>query len=567
MPDSAGPNPSTLGGPPAPGSDTLPGPAQRRFVLAASVLGSSMAFMDSTAVTLALEAIQEDLDAGLGEMLWIVNAYTLLLGALVLIGGALGDKIGRRSVYTGGLALFAVASLICARSPDPTTLIIARGLQGIGAALLTPTSLAMLSAAYPREQRGRALGAWSAASALTMAAGPPLGGFLVETLSWRWIFLMNLPIAGLAIAFTLLKAPPSNAASEVGALDWRGALLVGLGLGLVAYGLIEWAEGESAAIWIALSMIVGAVGLAAFIRHETRIPAPMVSPELLVGRSFLGINSYSFLMYGACSGVFIFFPYVLIEAHGHSAFGVALSLLPFALVVGGLSSWVGGLADRFGPRVLLIVGAVVTSAGFGLMGVAAWGGSLIYGAAPAMALFGVGMAFTVPCTSTFVFKMAPENAEGAASGVNNAVGRVAGLFGVAVFGVVAAASFRGVLARMPELSGAAFGKAPPEALGEGLFAAYRQAVVSGFTSITITAITFGLASAAIAMIFLPKQCERGAEKDESEPLGDIGGGIGRDGVQSANVIDGSERFDDQRGPADGSSTDPSKRGGSAQFGS
>ena len=473
-------------------------------------MGSSMAFIDSSAVTLALEAIQEDLDSGFGAMLWVANAYTLTIAALVLIGGAMGDIFGRRVIFCSGVVTFAVSSLVCALSSSAELLIAGRAAQGVGAALLTPTSLAMLAAAYPREIRGRALGAWSAASAITMAIGPPVGGILVDVLSWRWIFLINLPLAVGAFTLTLWKAPPSNAPRALESIDWLGAILAFLGLGLIAFGFISWAEGRLPGHVIASGIVAGLVFMVGFFYAETKVKSPMAAPHLLMGRSFTGISLFTFLIYGAGGGLFIFFPYVLIEAHGHQARDVAIALLPFVVSMALLSRWAGGLTDRYGPRPPLMAGPLICCVSFAMMGLGPFKDSLWLGAAPAMAVFGVGMSMTVPCITSFVFKTASEDEAGAAAGVNNAVGRAAALFAIAGFGVIAAGAFKTASKGQEGLAEAGFGRSPDADMLSSnvqLAEAYSNAVESGFAAVTVAAIAFCIASSLTAMVLLPRNPE------------------------------------------------------------
>ncbi|MEL7029795.1 MAG: MFS transporter [Pseudomonadota bacterium] len=339
-------------------------PDRRRYVLAAAVLGSSMAFIDGTAVTLALPAIQKELGASLSDMLWVTNAYTLFLAALILVGGAFGDLFGRRRIFVLGIAIFAAASLVCAVAPDPMTLIAARGLQGVGAALLTPLSLALLSAAYPKDKRGGAIGAWAAASALMTALGPPLGGWFAENMSWRWIFLINLPLAVAAIGLTLWRTPQTPPMKREAPIDWLGAVLAVAGLGATAYGLIGWAEAvgvsETGATDAAahgggvdwrLSLGAGLACLAAFVVAEFRARAPMAPPQLfLQSRCFTVVNLLTFFLYGALGGIFVFYPFYLIDGHGRGGDEVGLAFLGFAIPMALLSRWSGVLIDKVGAR-------------------------------------------------------------------------------------------------------------------------------------------------------------------------------------------------------------------------
>ncbi|MEM8987923.1 MAG: MFS transporter [Pseudomonadota bacterium] len=481
-------------------------PAHRPYVLAASVMGSSMAFIDGTAVTLALGPIQEGFGASLGQMLWVVNAYTLFLAALILVGGAIGDVIGRRLVFVVGIAVFAAASLLCGVAPNPEMLIAARAAQGVGAALLTPISLALISIAYPKEERGKAIGTWAAASAIMTALGPPLGGWLAENFSWRWIFFINIPIGLAAIALTLWRTPESKADDASGQIDWLGAVLAMAGLGLFAYGLIAWAEGVGeAALWGG-AMAAGLAAMVAFVIVERRASAPMAPPDLFQSRCFMVVNILTFTLYGALGGIFVFYPITLREAYGHGVDMTGLAFLGFAVPMGLMSRYSGKLIDTLGVRRLMATGALIATAGFALMGLSPWSGSIYFGAFPAMIVFGLGMSIVVPALSTAVFNSTPEARAGAASGVNNAVARAASLFAVAGFGVIVAAVFNGAAGP------AAFvGYAGAEALGaadDGVRAAYEAAMAASFRAVTWAAVALGLASAFAAAFLLGEDAER-----------------------------------------------------------
>ncbi|MEM6850882.1 MAG: MFS transporter [Pseudomonadota bacterium] len=495
--------------------------AERRFVLAASVLGSSMAFIDGTAITLALPAIQADLGATLGQMLWVSNAYTLFLAALILVGGAFGDILGRRGVFAVGVGLFALASMGCAMAPSPEFLIAARAIQGVGAALLTPLSLALVSSAFPKSMRGGAIGTWAAASALMTALGPPLGGWLAATISWRWIFFINLPLAAATIAIIYVFTPRTEPVGEDRSIDWIGAFFAVAGLGFFAYGLIAWAEsigvgeagavaeGIGAALQWNVALGIGAAGLVAFLVTEFLVKSPMAPPELFLNsRCFTVVNASTFLLYGALGGVFLFYPFFLIEGHGRGSDEVGLSFIGFAIPMALLSRWAGALIDRVGARPPLTIGPLIAALGFALMGLTPVSGSIWLGAFPAMVVFGAGMAVTVPALSTAIFNSSPEERAGAASGVNNAIARAASLFAVAGLGVVAAASFR---RSAGEASGVGFGGwadwAGAADASEAFYAAYQSGMQASFHNVILAAIALCVLSAASAAFFLTTEVE------------------------------------------------------------
>jgi EmrB/QacA subfamily drug resistance transporter len=408
---------------------------RKRLALAATVLGSSMAFIDGSVVNVALPAMRIALKADAAQVQWIVNAYLLLLGALVLIGGSAGDRYGRRKVFVLGVVLFGVASLGCALAPDAAWLIAARAMQGVAAALLVPASLAILGATFSDKERGGAIGAWAGFGAVTTAIGPVLGGWLVDHVSWRAIFLINLPLA-VATVWLALAAVRESRDPEVEHLDWLGAVLAATGLGAVTWGLTAVGERgwTSVAVWAALAL--GAALLAGFVVSQAREKHPMMPLSLYRSRTFSGANLLTLALYFGLTGALFFLPFELIARHGYSAAKAGATLLPASLIMGSLSGVAGKLADRFGPRPMLTVGPILAGIGFGLLG-APWLGSGYWtGVLPAVLVLAVGMTIAVaPLTSTVMGAVAPSHA-GVASGVNNAVARIAGLLAVAILGLI-----------------------------------------------------------------------------------------------------------------------------------
>ena len=421
------------------GSDEIAAPA-RRWVLVATILASSMAFVDGTLVNVALPAIQADLHVGLAGVQWVVEAYALFLAALLLVGGALGDHYGRRRIFMLGVALFVAASVGCAASHSLEALVVARALQGVGAALLVPGSLALISASFPEAERGRAIGTWSGFSGITAAIGPVIGGFLVDRYSWSWAFLVNLPLGIAVLATAAWRVPESRDPAATGAVDAKGAALATLGLGGIVYALLEVpARGWTA--WPVLA--AGAVGIVAallFVAVERRSRAPMLSLELFSIRNFSAANLLTLLLYAALGGGLFFFPLNLIQVQGYSATAAGAALTPFVLIMFVLSSWAGRLVDRVGSKLPLVVGPAIAACGFVLFALPGSGGSYWTTFFPAVVVLGFGMTVTVaPLTTTVMNSVGPDRA-GVASGVNNAVSRTAALLAIAVFGVVMAAA-------------------------------------------------------------------------------------------------------------------------------
>jgi EmrB/QacA subfamily drug resistance transporter len=435
----------------------------QRWILATTVLGSSMGFIDGSVVNVALPALQRELGAGAAAAQWIVNGYLLTLGALVLVGGAAADRFGRRLVFLLGVAGFAIASLACAWAPGPALLIVARLAQGAAAALLTPASLAILGATFPEAQRGRAVGIWAGAGALMAAAGPVLGGWLVDAVSWRAIFLLNLPIAIAATALAWRYVPETRQAGARG-LDWRGALLAALGLGLATFGLTEAGTIGMTRPLAWLPLATGLVLLAVFLLTEARTEAPMVPLALFRSRRFVGANLLTLLLYMALGGALFFLPFALIRIQGWSAAAAGAALLPFSIIMGTLSGAAGLLADRIGARLPLTAGPLIAAAGLALFARAGSPTSYWTGVLPAVLVLAAGMTLSVaPLTST-VMAAAGTGQTGIASGVNNAVARVAGLLAVAVLSLVFSAAFDHALAIRLDAAGVPAEQRPPRGM-------------------------------------------------------------------------------------------------------
>jgi EmrB/QacA subfamily drug resistance transporter len=424
----------------------------RRWILLAAILGSSMAFIDSTVVNVALPALQAGLNASVVDVQWVVEAYSLLLGALILVGGSLGDLLGRRKVFLSGIAIFAVASLACGLAVNVQQLIAARAVQGVGAAFLMPGSLALIGASFDGEERGRAIGLWSGFTAITTGLGPVLGGWLIQHASWRWAFLLNLPLAAIVMV-TSLRHVPESRRPGVERIDWLGALFATVGLGGVVFGMIEspalgWSHPQ-----VYGSLIAGVLALAAFLWVEAHAGSPMVPFALFQSKTFTGANLLTFFLYAAIGIFFFLLPLNLIQVQGYSPAQAGAAGLPFILLMFTLSRWSGGLVARHGARKPLIVGSLVSALGLAMFAFPYVGGSYWTTFFPAYLVLGFGMAITVPPLTTAVMQAVDPGHAGAASGINNAVARVAGLLAIAVFGVVVLMAFRSNLHRsLPRLA-------------------------------------------------------------------------------------------------------------------
>ena len=496
-------------------------PEAGTWILVATILGSSMAFIDSTVVNVALPALQSNFHATVVDVQWVVESYGLFLGALILVGGSLGDLFGRRLTFVVGVAIFAVASAICGAAANIHQLNLARSIQGMGAALLVPGSLAIISTAFDEKSRGQAIGVWSGFTAITTAIGPVLGGWLVEHASWRWVFFINLPLAGAVIAISLWRIPESRSASA-GRVDWSGAVLATIGLGGLVAGFMESVNVGWRNPLVLGGLIVGLGCVIAFLVVEAHATSPMLPLALFDSRSFSGANLLTLFLYSAVGIFFFLFPMNLIQVQGYSATATGAAVLPMILLIFVLSRWSGGLVARYGARVPLIAGPLIVAFGFALFALPSVGQNYWRTFFPAVMVLGFGMAVTVAPLTTVVMNSVGQERVGAASGINNAVARVAGVLAIAVLGIVMVKVFNSQLSRnlahlwlAPEVlqqiraDGIKLGGLQaPAGLDSSTKAAVetyvKEAFVSGFRIVLLICAGLSLASAAIAWRMIRK---------------------------------------------------------------
>jgi EmrB/QacA subfamily drug resistance transporter len=488
----------------APATGTFCPTARRRYVLIAAILASALGFIDGSVVSIATPAIRADLGASLNDAQWISNAYLLFLSSLLLIGGAAGDRFGVRNVFIAGIALFVAASVVCALAPDAAFLIVARAVQGFGAAFMVPASLAIIAKAYPKAERGRAIGIWAAASSLTTILGPVVGGFLLTLLgdwSWRLVFAVNLPLGGGALAL-LIFLVPADRPEEGRRLDIAGGALATVGLFLMAFGL----TGDNGAVTSFHMLLAGAglVVFAGFLFWEARTRTPMLPLGLFRSLSFSGAQALTFALYFSLAAVTFYLPMTLIAGWGVTPAEVSIVLLPLGVALTLLSSFAGSLSDKVGPGPMIAGGSAVVALSFLLIGLTAPLHNLWFVLLPLMALFGIGMGFVVSPLSTAVMTSVEDRDTGVASGVNNAVARVAGLFAVATMGALIAVVFERSLGSFAELS-LFFGVAPETTPAPDADAARIAATDAAFAAVCYVTAALSLVAGIIAWFTLEKR--------------------------------------------------------------
>jgi EmrB/QacA subfamily drug resistance transporter len=514
------------------GVSTVPcGPGSGAWVLAAAILGSSMAFIDSTVVNVALPAIQANFHTTVVNVQWVVESYGLFLGALILVGGSLGDLFGRRLVFLAGVAIFAAASAGCGMAWTIDRLILARSIQGVGAALLVPGSLAMISASFDEKTRGRAIGTWSGFTAITTAIGPVLGGWMLAHTSWRWAFFINLPLAAVVVVISLWRIPESR--SQVAeSVDWWGGFLATIGLGGLVNGFIESVDLGWKNPLVIVSLLVGFGGLVGFMLVEAAVSSPMLPLALFASRSFAGANLVTLFLYAAIGIFFFLFPLDLIQVQGYSTTATGAAVFPMILLLFFLSRWSGGLIARYGPRGPLVIGPVVAALGFALFAVPSVGDTYWRAFFPAVMVLGFGMAITVAPLTTVVMNSISPDRVGTASGINNAVARVSGVLAIAVLGIVMVKAFASRLdstlaqfslppALLEQLQGNEIklaGLQAPAGLDPGTKAAIEasigEAFVFGFRIVMFTCAGLSLASAAVGWFMIEIDSGRDSDSDK-----------------------------------------------------
>ncbi len=412
-----------------------------RWVLLATILGSGMAFIDSTAMNVVIPVLQSELNATIPQVQWIMEAYALFMSSLMLLGGSLGDKFGRKKIFALGILLFTGSSMWCGLSPSTSQLIVARAFQGAGGALLIPGSLAIVNISFSDERRGRAIGIWSAFTAITTALGPILGGWLAQNLSWRFVFFINVPLAIIVLATLYWRIPESRRGNGEERLDIWGSLFATLGLGCIVFGLIDSANVGFGHSKVVIPLVAGGIFILSFLFHESRSSSPMMPLNMFKSKTFGGGNLITLLFWGAWSGAIFFIPFNMIQLQGYSAAGVGLAFVPLIVALFLVSPWAGGLVANYGAKPPLLVGTIMAAIGFYLFTLPGIGGSYWTTFFPAISVLGIGMAIIISPLTTAVMESVALRESGVASGINNTVGRIAGLLAIAIMGVFALSTF------------------------------------------------------------------------------------------------------------------------------
>ncbi len=500
--------------------------------MVATILGSSLAFIDGSIVNVAQGAIQKGLSMDSAALVWVVEAYLLLVAALILVSGALGDRYGYRKMFGLGVVIFSIASILCALSSSGAMLIAARALQGVGGALLTPNSLALLSASFEGEARGQAIGTWSALTSVAGVIGPLLGGWLIGVLSWHAAFWINVPLAAAVLALLYFAVPRGESAESAPSSrmpDLPGAILATLGLGGVVYGLIEAGRKGFAQLEVWLPLLLGVAFLASFLAWEARAKHPMLPLSLFKSRLFSGANLLTFLLYGALGAVGYFVPQNLLLIQGFSPLEAGAALLPLTVLLGLLSRWAGGLAAKNGPRVFLTLGPTLTGVGLALLALPGVQANYWTGFLPGVAVMGLGMALVVSPLTSVIFAAVDKNQSGIASGVNTAVARAASLVAIAGLGLLVTSGFSRSLSQRLEglntppairatlqknankLAALEVPKNTDPALKKSLEDAIKTSYVDGYRQMMLLAALLALLSGAVGWFSSPSSAGSGAK--------------------------------------------------------
>ncbi len=487
--------------------------ASKRGTLIATIVASSMTFIDGTVVNVALPALQRDLGATITDVQWVIEAYALFLGALILVGGSLGDQLGRRRVFLSGVIVFTIASVLCGFAPSSLSLIIGRAVQGVGAAFLVPGSLAIITTTFDDDERGRAIGTWSGFTAIMTAIGPVLGGWLVEHASWRAVFFMNVPLAAIVVLLSLRSIEETKDPSREGAIDWTGAALAVVGLSGVVFGLLEWPPLGPRHPLVLGALLIGVAALVALVVVEGRVKNPMLPLELFGSRCFTPSNVLTFFLYAALTEMLFLVPLELIQVRRYTATAAGAMLLPFPIIMFVMSRWSGGLIRRVGHRLPLTIGPLIAAIGLGTFAIPMRNSFVAAMTLLAIVILGTGMAITVAPLTTTVMESVSSEHSGVASGINNAVARVAGLIAIAIFGVMISGMFNAgvasrldslplsiearsqVTAQLPKLAGAEIAATP--SLTSEQKTTVRVAIDSSFTS----AFRAAMLTAALLAVF------------------------------------------------------------------
>lgn len=504
--------------------------AAGRWVMASTIMASAMAFIDGTALNVVLPALQQSLDASGAALFWVLNAYLLMLAALILVGGALGDKLGRKKVFMIGIAVFMAGSAACGFAGSITVLIIYRVIQGIGGALMIPGSLSLITSAINDKERGKAIGTWSAVTTLVTLGGPILGGALADAGLWRFIFFINLPIGVVALLILATKVDETKDETDSGKIDYLGAVLMAVGLALLTFGFLRMPEKGFKDLFVAGAIAAGIVFLGGFIWVEGRSKNPMMPLRLFKNRIFSGCNLLTLFLYAGLSGGMLFISLNMIQVQHYTQTQSGMSFLPFTVLMMLIARFAGSLADKWGPRIFLTIGPVIAGAGLIMLSfIRQTAGYHDYWTTffPGIMVFGLGMSFTVAPLTATVMGALPDHLSGVASGTNNAISRIAGVFAVAIFGALAglffttalqqslqplhldAAAYNAVMLQAGNLGNAKVPSDVQQSLHQQVVAAYHTSFIAVYQQVLLLAGILALAGGITGFLFIPSSMQPG----------------------------------------------------------